>query len=770
MYYCVLNRNELKMSITKILGKSDGTSLIKHLIDVKNQVTISVNECVRENYLNDNKFFIKYLNNIVVAAITHDIGKATEFFQKKLKLNGDEFETNIKKIPFRHNEVSFAFLYTWTNLPVDGLKLVYWHHGINHTNKLTSNTVSDIMKSLTNTDIENMKRITKEIEKEIGYTILLDNPKKGFYSTPSFYSDINNYENDPEFLVALSCLRHADSFVSGMNISISDMIKKPIITDYSEPFSGPRYDLQKSIAQTNERMVFVNAPAGFGKTITGMLWCLKSDRKLIWVCPRNEIVDAVYKSIVEHLELLNLSISVEKFYSGEVKESNTDGCFFNSDIIVTNIDNYLKPSYENGLSYKNISILNADVIFDEYHELVGDAPLFSLFCHILNLRLNITDSNTMLLSATPIDFAHLWATEEQEKNITYLPGKNVHFNSAHNELFKYNFSENNSIKVIKDGTAYIINSISESQEIVNNLKHKKLIHSKFTEEDRKRNMNDVFELYGKNGSRLKTNPGYVGTHIIQASLDVSFKHLYEDVLSPMSSGQRGPGRCNRFGDNEELSEITLNRNSDKRNINVTNLIFNYSLANEWYYFLKSKIKGTITNNEFYVHYNDFMVEFKQQMDGYVEEKFQKSISGLREVYPKMFYNKTSVKSKNIKVGNNKLRSDSPEIFYICRDDQTNEIVGPFSTQIYDFSKIGSQFNEDANTLKEASNMIYEIIRSKNPKFDYSKLEQYKYGPTNGHTLDHLREMGKNSLTPYPAVNYKYNKTLGVYCEGKIIID
>jgi CRISPR/Cas system-associated endonuclease/helicase Cas3 len=48
----------------------------------------------------------------------------------------------------------------------------------------------------------------------------------------------------------------------------------------------------------------------------------------------------------------------------------------------------------------------------------------------------------------------------------------------------------------------------------------------------------------KTSTNSNNKPNIVGTHILKASLDISFNDLYEDILSPQSTLQR-IGRCDR---------------------------------------------------------------------------------------------------------------------------------------------------------------------------------------------------------------------------------
>jgi CRISPR/Cas system-associated endonuclease/helicase Cas3 len=111
---------------------------------------------------------------------------------------------------------------------------------------------------------------------------------------------------------------------------------------------------------------------------------MKSDRKLIWVCPRNVIAESVYRSILcEISNVVENKLTVELYLSGEVQEShNHKSHGFESDIIVTNIDSFLKPSFDLSNSDKIIQILNCDIVFDEFHEFQTQVALFACFVFI----------------------------------------------------------------------------------------------------------------------------------------------------------------------------------------------------------------------------------------------------------------------------------------------------------------------------------------------------------------------------------------------------
>jgi CRISPR-associated endonuclease Cas3-HD len=367
------------MAKEKILAKSTGQSLIEHSTLVSR---IAVEIASTSMLAQDENL----LESVRLAGLLHDIGKCTKFFQKKI--NKDLDESNIEAgLKYRHNEVGWAFLSRYLTLPKKQLSIildsVYWHHGI--SNKLNGYNDTDIV--IDELDIETMVSYLKEI-------IEIDNigekpykPKKA----PIFYTnDEDADEKNSEYLFARTCIISADRIASSLtSVEITDEeIKtlvneatlRPIEIDVKKHcfFGNSRFIKQLEIVDNIQRTTQINAPAGFGKTLLGLLWNFRRGRKLIWVCPRNIVAESIYKSITEELENFGVDfLSTELYLSGEVQDSNKlfNGDF-KSDIIVTNIDNYLSPSVENRNASRLHTIINSDVIFDEFHELIGENALF----------------------------------------------------------------------------------------------------------------------------------------------------------------------------------------------------------------------------------------------------------------------------------------------------------------------------------------------------------------------------------------------------------
>jgi CRISPR/Cas system-associated endonuclease/helicase Cas3 len=329
-------------------------------------------------------------------------------------------------------------------------------------------------------------------------------------------------------------------------------------------YDKKRVDLQIDIAKKcNENGTFiVKAPAGFGKTLVGLAWSLPRVNKLLWVCPRNVIVESVYDSILCEIENMGLSgkVSVELFVTGERKKyTNFEKPVFKSDIVVTNIDNFLSPIAKNKFGIWGYEILKRDVVFDEFHEFITENALFSGFVEIMKIRHQIISCSTVLLSATPSDFNFLWDNPMKKTHI--LPNENEHYPAAHQKKYTLKFIKED--EVVKQNNSFIItNSIHNAQLKKKELGVDLLIHSDFLEEDKRENMKTLFEHYKKN-SKLKEKPSVVSSPIMQASMDISSLFLYQSPLSPEADIQR-VGRCCRFGEYDNPMVLFFRIEKEKR--------------------------------------------------------------------------------------------------------------------------------------------------------------------------------------------------------------
>lgn len=764
------------MNIKDALAKSNGVKLLTH----NKNVSIA------------SKYLYKYISNdidsdilkiIETSSLLHDIGKMTNMFQEILSTN--KKNKKYKDNKFAHNEIAWAFLHEHfkinSNLKKHIINNVYWHHGI--SKKMCKYTSNDILESefLSEDSINLMRQIVSEL---LGENYLKDpdfNPKK----SPSYYiydnDNIINDDYNEVFGITHTCIINADKIISELeeiyldldlsnekylNLYIKylekELYKKKDLNLDKFPYGDSnihRFNKQKEIVNKCEKTTIIKAPAGFGKTLLGMLWASKSNKKTIWVCPRNVVAKSVYDSILNELkEFKETDVKIELFLNNTVLEKNhVNNDVFNSDIIITNIDNFESPTFKDNISKRLFTILSANVVFDEYHEFVSTLPIFSNFINIMRIRHRYTNSKNLLLSATPINIEYFWDTINNQTSI--LPNKNKHYQAKHNEKYLIRVQEEFDYD-LKGSDLVISNTISNSQRIKANTNSEILYHSGFVDERKNEIYKKIFSNFNKYSSNDTNKFSVTSSLIMQASLDVSFNKLYESVLSPEATMQR-LGRCNRFGDFSKQSVYTMFRENNKSNDFVVDIFYKEELRNLWYDEIKQYNNKKLTLNELYDIYNSHIIKYKNKRKILFNQMFIKSSDRLQKIYPFKF------KSKNedndiISAGSNKLRCNGNEIFCIVKHYNKNEFVGPFNTTIY--NSFVKDFNEDSNTLKKMKKTI-EFL-SANKKFDYSELTKNKYKFKNL-TIDHLREYGKKSNTPYIRYDKVYHPEYGLIDKNEL---
>lgn len=719
------------MNIEKILAKDNGETLFNHtnkLIEISNYLfTI---------------FKVENKDYILKACKLHDIGKIKEEYQLF-------FNNTPKKKPskFLHNVYSWAFCLAYINDKdiSEIANLCLWHHG--NINDCSDLNYLEVIKDISDVEINNMKSFAKSqgftVNDDINYDV---NDERHFYN-------LNNYYR--------SLLIFIDSCASA-NLSVEEIEnitkKESFVIEniVCNERTTKQLEIISNISKNNTNVI--KASAGFGKTMIGILWSLFRTNKLIWVCPTNTITSEVYNNIINDLKILSptKNVSVELYLSGERKNAtNIELEDFSSDIIVTNIDNFVKATADNSFAKRAMMIYSSDVIFDEVHELYSmECALLKAFENIMEYRHHKLDVTTLLLSATPTVFKFSSKQGGDVKEVNYLPNKDSHY-IQFNQQYKFNFIEESeieeSIKKIKTNNfAFFSNTVQDTQQYYSHFNDNKLIcHGRYTDEDKKNKKTLVFENYGKEGKKLDV-PVFCN-QILGTACDYSVNNMF--IITPtIISLFQALGRTNRWNTYNNSEVFILNKYDRSNSYFLGDGLNLQKMFIEKFKEFLSLRNYTASSEELYNFYNSFInknnKEVNNELFTILRNSMNLSDSRLKCMYPFKYKNKD--KDSKVKAGSNGWRKTESLEIYISVENKNNDdrITLPFSS-LFDLHDI---FEENSKTLNNQIKVIKKFHLNNDMDYLIKK---------NKLSRERMLNNAINYETPYVVFNHKYDSDMGL---------
>lgn len=759
-----------------------------------------------------------FLKKLSLALALHDIGKCTTLTQSYYK-DTKKYENKFYSEP-THNVISWSFIksYLGLNNKIDTpiTKGVLHHHVLNQVDLLKNNTQNYLwhtyltveerngMISFYNeitTFLTNVHNITHCIEP------LTEENADANVNNEYIYQDINitssNQINRKDILLDTvtslirACLILADRIVS--LISETQLNNANLILDNNQEFfeqyynnllktnsikgidiSTRGYDMDRLKSQykvldtVNEHNhTVVSASAGFGKTLIGLMHFLKTKQKITWVVPRNVIASGTYKSIIQELNNIGeTDVKVSLYYAGDVLESThgniTSDNIEESDIIVTNIDSLLNRNVKNNMTRMLLQAYTSNIIFDEFHEFLCQKPLFSAFIRLMWTRVFSTTSKTILLSATPMNLDCFGL----QNYIYYLNDTPIINGDMKVNISIKEVDFNEQFNTEDNDTFIITNTIPQAVKIFQDINNddKILIHAHFTQKDRKNIEHNIYNLHDKFSDVKKRNT-VVGTNIIGVGLDVSAHSIYDFVLNPESTIQRGCGRGGRFNEHEYNGTINYTACITKGKNKLVNEVFTKSLQSKWIETLTQLNGKTVTKNYLYELYYQFYTNNKKEVDNMYLNFFQKSNEDLFDIKP----HKTKKKQKNevITLSNSmSYRGDEDNLFVTTKDNNGNWIE-PITVPKY-FIEIEKNIHIDDNgnnllhnTIKQfiSTNLFsYEKIANKNKTGINKYILKSIYGFDDkkaNYTKDNIMKIANRSDSPLPLFDFMYDNIIGL---------
>ena len=797
--------------VEKFLAKSvmnGGGLLIDHSKAVTNFATFVFENIIDSKIVSTTDInYNDIRNSVITAAAMHDIGKCYADVQKYLSCpkprrgyyacSDDEIEPIKNKETITHNVLSWAYLKQHMVKNDAVLSAVLNHHVVyDYLSDYSATSLNALIeesesKQAFDEFFETMSQYVKEtFDCDINLKESDDNCyiKDVLITYDMAKVDTNSFEQNSLFTIIRSILIYADRMVSGhfndtdkFIVYDNDFMKS--VLDSSVLTNNKLEDNVNTLKDENGNFVYnqerlknqnmlldeinssnnyiVGASAGYGKTLVGIRWAINSNNKTLWVVPRNVIARGTYISVINEITKMGYKdkLSVGLLLSGYYEEGNE-----NSDIIVTNIDNFLASMVKNGEAHHLINLLNSNIIFDEYHEFLSDAPLFSAFIGIVYTRTHFTNARTILLSATPLRFDKMFWNDGMEYVRFINPAP---FNGEMG--VNISFEKYASVREVNCETkdAFVIcNTVNQSQQCFesNGSDDKILIHSRFAKDDRNNIEDKIYKCHDKNSSVENRNT-VVGTNIIGVGLDVSAKSIYDFVISPENTIQRGCGRGGRFAEKEYNNEINYHvciLSDDIATKRLTSSMFDSGLHTKWIDLLRMYDGKRVTKNELYKLYYQFYNDNEKEAFKLWVNFFKNSCDDLKKLKP-FSSKKKKEKDEKVKLSTGIGFRGNVENIFVTAKNEKGMLSNPITVMkvIVNNKALPSEYEKEA--IKER----YKYLSEKVEDFKYICKEWYNLGD-----LPYTFALSEETpfLLKYSVYNDTYGLLLNANCPSKAFED
>jgi len=806
------------MEIKEYLAKSKANSLNAYLVNHTRMVInfgIEVGKLVYQPKYRNEKFSKKdFLSYLALSLCLHDIGKMTKSMQSYLSKGKTVNEEGVEEIKkgLSHNIYSWAYAIARLNWRVTDKSLmvassVLYHHSCDVENQNSDN----ILNGLSEEELSDMDKFyimmkdycSSQFKGEIDLSSsdfdinFTSFNSKSINETPLYkyvhckgYDSIEidkAFELESEWSLIRAILILSDRLISGGKCELqkiydndTDYIdglyhEMSVIKfvndvdmyqfDYDHERLSSQYGLLADIEKDSNNVIM--ACAGWGKTLFGLMWFFKWKKRLLWVVPRNVIATSTFLSIVKELQRMGINdnVKVGVYYGGTIVDSNTLNRYESVDdfdILVTNIDSIVSRTSNNSMAHLLVNMYTSNVIFDEFHEFVVPDPLYSAFIRLMRTRSRYTDSKSLILSATAIDFSNFWG-----KKLKPIDDKtDILFGDTKINIRVKTFGENEKLSILeKDNDTFIIcRTVAQSQKVYleNDFDGKQLIHARFTNKDRRNITDKVFLTHGntKDKEVINSRQTVIGTNIIGTGLDISCRTMYDFIVSPESTIQRCCGRCSRFGEYGEITYYICDIDSKMLSPVITNQ-YDARLYKEWKNILCKLDRQSITKREMYDLFKKFKEDHKLELNKFYVDTFNKSSDNLQGIKLKTGSKKNASETKKLSDGLG-YRGLSNNVFVTTKRMDDNSWCDSISVD-YDLI-FNSEDGEGDNTKLVKGFMFGDGYKKENvPQYiKYPNFTDVKYKMGGQRfKVENCKRLAKDETHPLPLFDFSYNSELGL---------
>lgn len=727
------------------------------------------------------------INTCYYAGLLHDIGKAVPYYQEYIKgidsdvySDTDSLDTVVEpdKTTRYHNEFSWAVISTYEDelSGITGIHdkycwealkdAVFWHHAAAPDYDRIKGQdifyVSEINPRFDTVPVVSYMGELLGVNFGIKDPIPRDIP--GIFNVgPAKYAD------NTLIMFVRAVLIRADREVSGCTPHNVESIRPIQHLECPATFDRARFSEQMDIVDKADSFTnVIAAPAGFGKTAIGLAWAIRFSETVYWVCPRNAVIDSVFRSLSELKRVFDIDICIEKVYTGTVQGSDMATGKNCPHIVVTNIDAITCPVANNRHANKQYDMLVKPMVFDEFHEFsLHESPMFAAYNLLMGVRNDFTCARSLLMSATPYTLYNgLYLRNE----VNYLPGENEHYAPQHDIPYKVYLAKSNSMPA--HNVAHVFNVVQSAQNLASMDADAICCHSKFTADDKKHIIDGIYNMYGKNSS-LNKMPVVSGP-IMRASMDISFKHMELMVSSPNNDLQI-IGRCNRWGE-YDVATLTLiipdePSRADSVYLDHNDVPGTHIIYNKWKEYIEKNFHESMTLSELYSMYDRFTHENAGIIKEYQQLLHNRGMTRLvKECYPRRPVVTRKGKASRIK---STLRNPGQSVNFIVLDNN-GHYVGPFqidetaissSSHLVPNEAFRQYYESDCTELmhiiqsdSEFSRnfpVLYRYLMSSSGKAGKRKIQSYRKNPSMSHNPDYPFIVRPCHMTYDSRLGYRY---------------
>ncbi len=484
-----------------------------------------------------------------IITLGHDLGKATRYFQEYLA-------TKKKNNLTHHALLSALYCYDAACKEIDDplLRLAAFllpkrHHSdlINFIDDLAIGDRELLAKQIDSIDPQEWERLCQEIDyrfnRNLDLTALVHQLKRDRKTLRQDFA----IERFFEVVLLYSLLLDSDkSDAADIQEPLCKLPDPTIIERFIEhlpskkPIDTLRKEAFKAVKRSNptQDILTLNLPTGIGKTLLALYLALRSGKsRIIYALPFLSIIEQNFEVLQEVLRFNNIQptstlalkhhhLSHYRYdeYDFEASRLLTEG--WHSAIVVTTFMQFFHTliGYKNRDLRRFHQLRQSFIILDEPQTLPH--RYWHLFEKMLTTLTKEFDAQVLLVTATkPLIF-------QKSQELVEPKSFFVHLN-------RYKLLVDLTPKRIdeltpKRDTLFVLNTIKSAQLLYQNIDMKKcFLSTHIPPKERLRRI-----------KRLGEYEAVVSTQLIEAGVDIDFKHIVRD-FAPLDSIIQSAGRCNR---------------------------------------------------------------------------------------------------------------------------------------------------------------------------------------------------------------------------------